>query len=223
MFLDIHTHYAASDANIKKLFNLDITEADLAKEFEVFFDQQTSISLGIHPWSVSEEHWYEQLEVLEYLSQDDRVKAIGEIGLDKLKGPDMKLQEEVFLKQIRVAEIVRKPILIHCVKSFNELIAIKKVVRPKVPMIIHGFNRNAELAEELAKKGFYISFGKAVLTSVSVCEALKKVPLEQIFFETDVAMDLNIGEVYTKAGEVLNIDLKELEDRIYQNYLELYL
>jgi TatD DNase family protein len=160
---------------------------------------------------------------LEYLAQDDRVKAIGEIGLDKLKGPDMKLQEKVFLKQIRIAEIVRKPILVHCVKSFNELFAIKKVVRPKIPMIIHGFNRKAELADELGKKGFYVSFGKAILESENVCEALKKVSLEQIFFETDMATCLNISDIYIKTAEVLKIDIKELEDRIYQNYLELYL
>jgi TatD DNase family protein len=223
MFLDIHTHNAAFDANIKKLFNLDITMADLAKEFEFFFEEHASVSLGIHPWSVSEEHWNEQLEILEYLAQDDRVKAIGEIGLDKLKGPDMKLQEKVFLKQIRIAEIVRKPILVHCVKSFNELFAIKKVVRPKIPMIIHGFNRKAELADELGKKGFYVSFGKAILESENVCEALKKVSLEQMFFETDIATCLNISDIYIKAAEVLKIDIKELEDRIYQNYLELYL
>lgn len=155
MFLDIHTHSQTFDANIKKVFNLDITVSALGEDLEYFFGENESVSVGIHPWSVSEESFFEQLEVLEYLAADSRVKAIGEIGLDKLKGPDLKLQEEVFLKQIRVAEAVKKPIIVHCVKSFNELIAIKKVVRPKVPMIIHGFNRKVDLAKELMQKGFF--------------------------------------------------------------------
>ncbi len=223
MFLDIHTHSRSSDANIKKVFNSDITASSLGADLELFFGENESVSVGIHPWSVSEELFSEQLEILEFLAADSRVKAIGEIGLDKLKGPDLKLQEEVFLKQIRIAETVRKPIVIHCVKSFNELIAIKKVVRPKVPMIIHGYNRKADLAIELTKKGFFLSFGKALIGAELVKSALKNIPLSQVFFETDDDNELIVSEVYKSASEVLNIEMEELKDSIYQNYLELYL
>jgi TatD DNase family protein len=223
MFLDIHTHSLSSDANIKKIINLDITANTLSEDLEHFFGENESVSVGIHPWSVSEEMLFEQIEVLEFLAGDARVKAIGEIGLDKLKGPDLKLQEEVFLKQIRIAETVRKPIIIHCVKSFNELIAIKKVVRPKVPMIIHGFNRKVDLAKELTQKGFFLSFGKALLESDLVKEALGNVPLNQVFLETDDDKNLIVSEVYTEASKVLEINIEELKDKIYQNYLELYL
>jgi TatD DNase family protein len=195
----------------------------LGADLEFFFGENESVSVGIHPWSVSEELFSEQLEILEFLAADSRVKAIGEIGLDKLKGPDLKLQEEVFLKQIRIAETVRKPIVIHCVKSFNELIAIKKVVRPKVPMIIHGYNRKADLAIELTKKGFFLSFGKALIGAELVKSALKNIPLSQVFFETDDDNELIVSEVYKSASEVLNIEMEELKDSIYQNYLELYL
>lgn len=223
MFLDLHTHSLTSDPKIKKVFNLDITASILGEDLEHFFGENESVSVGIHPWSVSEELFFEQLEILEYLAADSRVKAIGEIGLDKLKGPDLKLQEEVFLKQIRVAEAVKKPILVHCVKSFNELIAIKKVVRPKVPMIIHGFNRKVDLAKELTQKGFYLSFGRALLESDLVKEALKSIPLEQIFFETDDNKVLIVSEVYETGADILKIDIEVLKDKIYQNYLELYL
>ena len=223
MFLDIHTHSLSSDANIKKVFNLDITASTLGEDLELFFGENESVSVGIHPWSVSEESFFEQLEILEYLATDSRVKAIGEIGLDKMKGPNLKLQEEVFLKQIRVAEAVKKPIIVHCVKSFNELIAIKKVVRPKVPMIIHGFHRKIDLAKELTQKGFYLSFGRALLESDLVKEALRSIPLDQVFFETDDDKALVVSEVYETAADFLKIDLEELKDKIYQNYLELYL
>jgi TatD DNase family protein len=195
----------------------------LGADLEFFFGENESVSVGIHPWSVSEELFFEQLEILELLAADSRVKTIGEIGLDKLKGPDLKLQEEVFLKQIRIAETVRKPIIIHCVKSFNELIAIKKVVRPKVPMILHGFNRKVDLAIDLTQKGFFLSFGKALIDAELVKGALKNIPLSQVFFETDDDNELIVSEVYQLASEVLNIEIEELKDKIYQNYLELYL
>jgi TatD DNase family protein len=223
MFLDIHTHSLTSDANIKKVFNLDITVNTLGEDLEHFFGENESVSVGIHPWSVSEELFFEQMDILEFLAADSRVKAIGEIGLDKLKGPDLKLQEEVFLKQIRVAEAVKKPIIVHCVKSFNELIAIKKVVRPKVPMIIHGFNRKVDLAKELMQKGFFLSFGGALLKSDLVEEAFRNIPLDQVFFETDDDKVLIVSEVYEMAADILKIDIEELKDKIYQNYLELYL
>ncbi|MCP9761696.1 TatD family hydrolase [Lacihabitans soyangensis] len=223
MFLDIHTHSLSSDANIKKVFNLDITVNTLGEDLKHFFGENESVSVGIHPWSVSEELFFEQIEILEFLAADSRVKAIGEIGLDKLKGPDLKLQEEVFLKQIRVAEAVKKPAIVHCVKSFNELIAIKKVVRPKVPMIIHGFNRKVDLAKELTQKGFFLSFGRDLLESDLVKEALKSIPLEQVFFETDDDKVLIVSQVYKTAADILKIDIEVLKDRIYQNYLELYL
>lgn len=223
MFLDIHSHSMSSDANIKKVFNLDITGSTLSEDLEHFFGENESVSIGIHPWSVSEDSFLEQLEVLEYFASDSRVKAIGEIGLDKLKGPDLKLQEEVFLKQIRIAETVKKPIIVHCVKSFNELIAIKKVVRPKIPMVIHGFNRKADLAIELTQKGFFLSFGKALMYSDLVKASLKSIPVSQVFFETDDDKEVSVREVYKVATKVLDMEIEELKDKIYQNYLELYL
>lgn len=221
MLVDIHSHQIASEPNIKKLFNLDITEEVLNFDLESYFGNNTSVSVGIHPWSVSENP--EQLDFLEAVISDSRVKAIGEIGLDKLKGPDLKLQEDVFLKQIRLAERVRKPVVIHCVRSFNELIGIKKIIKPKIPMVIHGFNKKPEVAAELIKKGFILSFGKALLDSDLVKEALKLCPIEQVFFETDDDEALKIGQVYEMASEILNISIKDLEEKIYQNYLELYL
>ena len=221
MLVDIHSHQIASEPNIKKLFNLDINEEVLNFDLESFFGNNTSVSVVNHTWSVSENP--EQLDFLVAVMSDSRVKAIGEIGLDKLKGPDLKLQEDVFLKQIRLAERVRKPVVIHCVRSFNELIGIKKIIKPKIPMVIHGFNKKTEVAAELIKKGFILSFGKALLDSDLVKEALKLCPIEQVFFETDDDEALKIGQVYEVASEILNISITDLEEKIYQNYLELYL
>jgi TatD DNase family protein len=221
MLVDIHSHQITSESNIKKIFNLDITEDILNFDLESFFGNSISVSVGIHPWSVIENT--EQMDFLEAIISDTRVMAIGEIGLDKLKGPDLKLQEDVFLKQIRLAERVRKPIIVHCVRSFNELIGIKKIIKPKVPMVIHGFNKKPELAAELLKKGFFLSFGKALIDSDLVKEAFKLCPLDQVFLETDDAKDVEITQVYEVASKLLNVSMANLEEKIYQNYLELYL
>ena len=90
-------------------------------------------------------------------------------------------------------------------------------------MIIHGYNRKADLAIELTKKGFFLSFGKALIGAELVKSALKNIPLSQVFFETDDDNELIVSEVYKSASEVLNIEMEELKDSIYQNYLELYL
>ncbi|MDZ7934269.1 MAG: TatD family hydrolase [Emticicia sp.] len=109
----------------------------------------------------------------------------------RLKGSPLPLQEEIFIKQIRIAEEVKKPIIIHCVKCFNELISIKKIIRPKVPMIVHGFNNNLTIAQMLLERGFYISLGAAILQENSnAAQLLTQIPLEKLFLETDDAKRL---------------------------------
>jgi TatD DNase family protein len=224
MYLDFHTHQDHSaNPNIRKIYNLDISKESILEDFDSFFLGKEIVSAGIHPWSVNEETIDAQLELLEALAVDNRVRLIGEIGLDKVKGPDFRLQEEFFLKQIRVAEAVRKPVVVHCVRSFNELIAIQKVIKPKVPMIIHGYSRKLDLASELYKKGFFLSFGEALLSSPQVQEVIKNIPMERIFLETDDEVDLDICEVYNSASRILGVSVEFLKDKIYQNYLELYL
>ena len=71
----------------------------------------------------------------------------------------MDLQKEVFLAQANLAEETHKPLIIHCVKAWADLIACKKAVKPEMPWIIHGFRGNGELASQLVRLGFYLSFG----------------------------------------------------------------
>jgi TatD DNase family protein len=223
MFLDFHTHKTSSNANLIKLTNIDVGSDLIDEDFFNKYDQGCVFSAGIHPWSIDAASFFDQLEVLEYLLKKIEVKTLGECGLDKIKGPEFKLQEEIFIKQIRLAERYKKPMVIHCVKSFSELLAIKKIIRPKVPMVIHGFNKKPELAAELTLKGFYLSFGYSLIENPKMDEVLKATPLGQVFFETDNIEQLEVTEIYNKAAQILKMDLKELEETIYNNYLELFL
>lgn len=221
MLLNIHTHHSEKQANEQIILNLIIPETEEA--LAVFPEEISNewLSAGIHPWYISETNQKLQLEKLRQLANNQQIKFIGECGLDRLKGSPLPLQEEIFIKQIRIAEEVKKPILIHCVKCFNELISIKKIVRPKVPMIVHGFNNNVEIAKSLLERGFYLSLGAALMNDESnAVKVLLQMPLEKLFLETD-DKEISIQKIYEKASFILNIPQNTLEDVIFANYLEI--
>ena len=194
------------------------------EELEKFLEKTPTdiwLSVGIHPWYISEINQKTQLNKLRQVAHYQNIKFIGECGLDRTKGSPLPLQEEIFIKQIRIAEEVNKPMIIHCVKCFNELISIKKIVRPKVPMVIHGFNNNFEIAKSLLERGFYFSFGAALMNEESYAvKVLTQIPLEKIFFETD-DKTISIKKIYEHASFLLNIPKNTLEDVIFANYLSL--
>ncbi len=221
MLLNLHTHHSEKQADEQIIFNLIIPES--FEELEVFDENLSNnwLSVGIHPWYISEKNQKLQLEKLRQLTDNQAVKVIGECGLDRLKGSPLSLQEEIFIKQIRIAEDVNKPIIVHCVRCFNELISIKKIIRPKVPMIVHGFNNNPQIAKTLLEKGFYLSLGAAILQENSnATQILKQMPIEKLFLETDDS-NISIQEIYQKASFLLNTSQNTLEDAIFANYLEI--
>lgn len=222
MLINIHTHNPEKQDNQQIIYNLIIPETDEA--LEIFPDEtvpKTWLSAGIHPWYINENNQKFQLEKLRQLAKYQEIKLIGECGLDRLKGSPLPLQEEIFIKQIRIAEEVKKPIIIHCVKCFNELISIKKIVRPKVPMILHGFNNNLTIAQTLLEKGFYLSLGTAILQENSnAAQVLQQIPIEKLFLETD-DKEISIAEIYEKASFILKMSIDKLEDVIFANYLEI--
>jgi len=222
MYINIHTHNPEKQDNQQIIYNLTIPQSKEA--LETFPDETIPnnwLSAGIHPWYINENNQKLQLEKLCQLAIHQDIKLIGECGLDRLKGASLPLQEEIFIKQTRIAEEVKKPIIIHCVKCFNELISIKKIVRPKIPMIVHGFNNNPKIAQMLLDKGFYLSLGSTILQENSnAVQILSQIPLEKLFFETD-DKDISISEIYEKASFILKTPLNKLEDIIFANYLEI--
>ena len=170
-------------------------------------------SVGIHPQNIHEQ-WENDLENLKIISQNPKCLAIGECGLDALVNIDENLQKKVFEAQILWANQIQKPVIIHCVKRFQELIPFQKIA--KVPMIIHGFNKKKAIADEMLKHGFYLSFGKSVLHNLSLQTTLKEIPLEKIFLETDDA-DFDIAELYQKVAEIKEISVEKLQEQISKN------
>lgn len=221
MLLNLHTHLLKKQADEQIIFNEIIPDSEQALEDFSLQNVDNWLSAGIHPWYINEKMYNLQLKKLASLAKDPNIKFIGECGLDRLKGAPLPLQEEIFIKQIRIAEDVKKPVIIHCVKCYNELLSIKKIVRPRIPMIVHGFNTKIEIARQLIDKGFYLSLGGALLHEDSnALKVLQEIPLEKLFLETD-DKDISMIAIYDKAAEVRRLSMKELEKVIFDNYLGL--
>lgn len=136
-------------------------------------------SVGIHPWHTIDID-NTTIESLSALAFNSQVVAIGETGLDALKGASIEKQIDVFKLHISLSEQAKKPLIIHCVKSFNELIALKNQIKPSMPWIIHGFRGKPQLARQLLDNGFYISLGEKFNTETAAI-----IPTNRLLFETD--------------------------------------
>lgn len=171
--------------------------------------------MGIHPWYADPLHWEEQLLSLQEHSRHPRVLAIGECGLDKVCSTDFSLQEQVFQAQVEWANTIGKPLVIHCVRAWEEVLALLQNAGNRVPVLFHGFNKNALLARRITGKGYYISLGKA-LQRPGIQEAARSIPPERLFLETDDAA-ISIAEIYTMAARTLSIDHNSLVLQIQKN------
>jgi TatD DNase family protein len=180
-------------------------------------------SVGLHPWLLESSPDISDLMLkVEQKAGLKNILAVGECGLDKMIRIDMTIQEKVFTDHVAIAEKVSKPLIIHCVKTFNELMQLKRKLHNTTPWILHGFKGSPELAEQLLLQGFLFSFGKALLNSESkALRSLPYIPDDCIFFETDES-DLNISDLYSAASVYKNCPVEELDSRIQSNFNRIF-
>lgn len=207
-FFNLHTHQSSIQVDVLELVN------QYPQEFDTSIP---NYSIGIHPWHIVEDRIDEDLSIIESKLKDEKCLAIGECGLDKRIEYPIALQQMVFEKQLALAEKYRKPVVIHCVAAFQEVIAIKKKMAISVPMIIHGFSKNKETAEQLIANGFYISFGKYLLRNPELELVFKSIPKERLFLETDT-IEEGIAAVYELAAKYKNIEIGEMKAIINANF-----
>lgn len=147
---------------------------------EVFF------AAGVHPWYIKAEY-FDQLKEIRNI-QDDKFIAIGEIGLDYKSNTDFKLQKNFFEDQLKIANELNKPVIVHCRSAFNELItSIKRIGNLHAGGVIHSYSGNLEITKQLIPYGFYFSFGGAITfrNSKKKSEVLHYLYPERILLETD--------------------------------------
>lgn len=168
-FADIHTHRA--DAG---------DDAVISVEPGLQMRPDRWYSVGIHPWSTAEDIGEDMLNLLEDEARADNVVAIGECGLDALRGGSLERQEEIFKRHVSVSEELGKPLIVHCVKAYDRLIALRKQLKPRQRWIIHGFRGKPQLASDLLRHGFDLSFGEKYNP-----DTYAAVPAGRRFRETD--------------------------------------
>ena len=205
---NLHTHKVAQDADTVALVN------QYPWEFDVTIPLY---SIGIHPWYINEERLESDLKLIEDKLALKECLALGECGLDKRIEIPLPLQIQVFEKQLLLAEQYKKPVILHCVAAFQEVIEIKNALKITVPMIIHGFSKNQETAKQLLDNGFYVSFGKYLLRNPDLASVFKSVPNDRFFLETDTVEE-SIREVYKLAAQYKNIEIEILKDTLHQNF-----
>ncbi|MFQ3305259.1 MAG: TatD DNase family protein [Polaribacter sp.] len=211
VFFDVHTHKKTSLENVFSIVNTYPNSIDFTLPF----------SIGMHPWFINEYQIEEDLLIIEKKLQEKNCFALGECGLDKFIATDFELQKLVFKKQIILSENYQKPLIIHCVKAFQEVIAFKKECNPRQIWVLHGFYKNLQVAKSLLKNGFMLSFGAEIINNKKLQEVVSEIPLASILLETDAAAT-EITAVYEKVADIKNIEVVMLQQQIKQNFKNIF-
>ena len=211
-FFNLHTHKFTNQPDVLELVNQYPWEFDGTIPF---------YSIGIHPWFIVEERLESDFEILESKLQEPSCLVIGECGLDKRTEVTMELQQLVFEKQLLLAQKYQKPVVIHCVAAFQELIEIIKKLYITVPILIHGFSKSEQLAKQLLDNGFYISFGKYLLLNPELELVFKNMPNDRFFLETDTVEE-GIEAVYGLAAKYKKMTIEEMQKQVNKNFLEVF-
>ena len=199
--IDTHTHIdmieshtadeiiqLAAENNVKKMIIPGVTpDSDnvifpLIEKYENCFGM-----LGVHP---SEAKLYneEAEEHIEKLLQHDKITAIGEIGLDYYWDKTFNdIQQEVFIKQIKLANKHNLPICVHDREAHKDTFDILKEYNKGSDVVLHCYSGSVEFAKECIKEGWYLGLGGVVTfkNAVKMKETAKEIPLEKIVLETD--------------------------------------
>ncbi len=207
-FLDFHTHsqHHCDRTDITEIISIHLGQDKSAKYFTV----------GLHPWWTTY-----PISVFDKLVLKDKLAAtnclaMGEMGLDKLKGQSMDLQIKVLTSQLQIAHELGKPVIIHCVRAIDQLLQVKKMFPNIQKWCIHGYGRNTILAKQLIDQGFYLSL-MPPKDPTKYETYFKELPHSRLFLETDSMAGIDIEEIYLQVVEVTGIEMHALKKQMTQN------
>ncbi len=211
-YIDIHTHHLHNSPEVLEIKNLRAGE-DRPET------KASPVSYGVHPWDADRP---ERVALLDQIFAIENLTAIGECGLDKFQGSDLATQTRLFKRHIVISMLLNKPLIIHCVGYYNELMALRKEGPTAQPWIIHGFTGHPQLADQLIKAGFLLSFGEALMRPDSkAVGALKTLPGDRWFLETDDS-DCSIQTIYQRAADICEVALSQIKAQLHQNFLSTF-
>jgi len=220
-------------AGVEKMAVKGCCEADWPRVVEITNRHPNAyLAFGLHPWHVSgrSAQWFQLLE--ELLTRYPQA-SVGEIGIDHaIENRNDAEQERVFLAQLEMARKFDRPVTIHCRRAWGRLIELLDVFG-ELPrgMLIHCFGGSAEVAQELVKRGAYLSFSGSITrpNAKRAGSAIRAVPNDRILIETDAPDILphnldagynepaNLRHVLAKAAELRGISEETLAELTFRN------
>ena len=199
--LDFHTH------------RLDATGALIAVDPRRFDPQPGKwYSVGFHPWDNVENLTNSDFDLLEQCAGHPQVLAVGETGIDRLRGGDLEKQEAAFVRHLQLARELRKPVVVHNVRATQDILDARRSARlDDVTLVIHGMRGNANVARTLLDAGCYLSYGPRFNA-----EALQATPPDHLLIETDDS-DTPITDVATQVALILTLTATQLMQLVTVN------
>ncbi len=212
-YIDIHNHdEAVSGPGIFTVLSLMAHEPVRPENIT-----SVAFTFGIHPWFLTESSYKQQIAAVAETAGSSSVLAIGEAGFDRLRGPSPDLQRIAFEEQVTIAGEHNKPVVIHCVKAWEELFRAHKRLKPSLPWLVHGFRGNRDLAAQLISKNMFLSFWFSFIIRPEAAGLIKSLPAERIFLETD-GSGVDIKDIYSKVSADLDMTVEKLKGIIYNNF-----
>lgn len=209
--IDTHTHHNCYDKQ-------EVTAIRNVYAGDPLPDNNSLFSSGLHPWKIKEGQIEEKLDHLNTLAKKQQIAAIGECGLDKAIDTPFEIQQQIFEKQIELAEKFKLPLITHCVRAYSEILALRKK-HPEGCWIIHGFDGNEVLAKQLINKAIHLSVGAALFNPKSkISHSIQHIPTSWLFFETDDQHTYSIQEIYKQAAILLGLNSEDLKAEIFRNF-----
>jgi TatD DNase family protein len=204
MFCNIHSHHQSKGL-------IQITQYDFKGDNPLYF------SAGIPPWKVNE-----YILIPDFIDVINKpgCLAVGEIGLDKIKDINLDKQIEIFIRQIELSEEFQLPVIIHCVKAWNELKQLKRAIKPTQNWIYHGFSKK-NILNEVLEEGMLVSFGQRIMNDLDLLKSSLDVSKNKIFFETD-DKQVEIEQIYSAFANAKQITLQELKEIQYENFKRVF-
>lgn len=172
-------------------------------------------SVGVHPWDSDVKSADELISAMSH----PNCRAIGEIGLDRLKGPSIEIQRAMLLDQLRLAKEHKKPVLFHIVKAWDEFYSLVKS-QQQTPWIIHGFNSPKQFPRLVQTKVIF-SLGPSNIQNPHMQQLLHQIPLNRLLFETDDST-IDINQVYLNFSLATSTPLEAIYAQIEQNFLAIF-
>ena len=201
---------------------------ELVKKYDIVYG-----ALGFQP-EVSESVNDDDFKFIEEHINDDKIVAVGEIGLDYHYNVDKEKQKNVFKRQLEIAKKYNKPVIVHSRECIQDTYDILKV--SSVKGIMHCYSGSVEMAREFCKIGFYLGIGGIVTfkNAVKLVDVIKGVGLEYIVLETDSPYlspepyrgkrnePINVGVILQKICALKGLDYKEASEITTGNVLHLF-